>query len=291
MARVQLFAQPDFVPPVDDLSFLAGSQIAVTGGRGVLGSILARRCAAAGLRASLYGGDVVDRCAVAAWLREADPTVVLHFAARVPVTEVERDPLHAYEVNALGAFNVAAAIARHAPRAWFFLASSSHVYAPVLPGDTVPVKEDARIEPATFYGISKLAGERLASPILERFGIPSCIGRIFSFSHHTQRPPYLVPSLLTKIEGIPDGGVLRVAAPTAVRDILDAETVIDIVLALAQRRYAGTVNIGAGRGLSVAEIAEILAARVGKHVRVEAEGTVHPNSLVADVARLRAILG
>ncbi len=290
MTRSQLFDQPDFVPPFDDLSGFAGSRIAITGGRGVLGGILARRGRAAGLEISLFDGDVVDARAVASWLHTASPTMVFHFAALVPIAEVERDAIRAYEVNALGAFHVAAAMALHVPHGWLFLASSSHVYAPTVPGAPTTVNEGATLEPATFYGISKLAGERLASPILERFGIPYCVGRIFSFTHHTQRPPYLVPSLLARIEGIPNGGVLHVAAPTAIRDILDAETVIDIVLALAQRRHLGTINIGAGRGLTVAEIARLLATRTGKQVHVEPEGNLPPNALVADVARLRSVL-
>ena len=290
MAREQLFEQPSFIPILDDLSPLVGASVAVTGHRGVLGGIIARRCAAAGLPTSQFAGDVTDMGAVDAWLCETAPTLVLHFAALVPVTEVERDPLRAYTVNALGSYSVAAATIRHAPQAWLFLASTSHVYAPRSLGDVTPLAEDAPLAPATFYGVTKLAAERLAAPILAHCGVAHCIGRIFSFSHQTQAPPYLVPSLQAEIASLADGSTLRVLNATAVRDILDAETVVDAVLALASRRVTGTLNIGAGRGLTVAAIASHLAAHAGKRIAIKPEGTNGPNSLVADVTRLRAAL-
>jgi hypothetical protein len=128
-------------------------------------------------------------------------------------------------------------------------------------------------------------------PVLTRCQVPFCVGRIFSFSHDTQLPPYLVPSLRARISDLPEGGTLRVATPAAVRDILDAETVVDIVLALAKRHHVGTVNIGSGRGLSVKAIAQRLAARVGKSITIEEEGAAVANALVADVTRLRSALG
>lgn len=290
MPRDQLFEQPDFLPQLDDVSSLAGERIALTGHTGVLGRILAQRCAAAGLDTSLFGGDVTDAGAVDAWVRSAAPTLIFHFAAKVPVSEVDRNPVRAYEVNALGAYHLAASTIRHATGAWLFLASSSHVYAPLPSGRTTPISEESPLEPATFYGVSKLAAERLIIPVLARCKIAHCVGRIFSFSHRTQSPPYLVPSLLARIAGVPDGGSLRVATPTAVRDILDAETVIDGVLALALRRCSGILNIGSGRGLTVKEIAQRLADRVGKRITIEPEGSGLPNALVADVARLRTAL-
>ncbi|NCC37459.1 MAG: NAD-dependent epimerase/dehydratase family protein, partial [Chloroflexia bacterium] len=257
---------------------------------GVLGRIVSRRCAAAGMAISHFAGDVTDMNAVDAWLSEAAPTLVLHFAALVSVTAVESDPLRAYEVNALGTYSVAAATIRHAPTAWLFLASTSHVYAPTPPGDTTPRAEDAQLGPATYYGVSKLAAEQLAAPILAHCEVDHCIGRIFSFSHETQKPPYLVPSLRAEIASLPDGSALRVFNSNAVRDILDAETIVDALLALAARRVKGTFNIGAGTGLTVAAIANKLVARAGKRITVEAGRTAYANSLVADVTKLRAVL-
>jgi nucleoside-diphosphate-sugar epimerase len=291
MSRDQLFEQPDFLPQLDDLSSLSRARIAVTGHSGVLGRILERRCSSAGLETSLFQGDITEADAVDAWIRDAAPTLIFHFAAKVPVAEVESNPMRAYEVNALGTFHVSASTIRHAPQAWLFLASSSHVYAPLPPGAVTSIAEDHPLGPATFYGVSKLAGEHLAVPILSRCKVATCVGRIFSFSHRTQQPPYLVPSLRLRIAGVPDGGgILRVANPSSVRDILDAETVIDAVLALAQRRCTGILNVGAGRGLTVEAIAQRLADRAGKNVTIEPEGVGIPNTLVADTSRLRVAL-
>ena len=111
------------------------------------------------------------------------------------------------------------------------------------------------MHPPTFYGATKLAAEQVVETLMGKLKFPYCIGRVFSFTHEHQSPPYLVPTLRRNIAALRDGDALKIDNPSAVRDIQDAEGVIDTVLHLARRAATGSVNIGTGVGRSVAEIA------------------------------------
>ncbi len=283
-----LCARPAFLPPLEGLGPLAGAQVALTGQRGVLGALLATRLAQGGAQVQGYPGDVNDADGLRAWLAPLEARHVFHLAARVPVERVEADPVGAYQVNAIGMFNLCRAVILRGKPAWVFHCSTSHVYAPRADG--APLAESAPVEPATWYGTTKLAAERICAELLGKAGVPCCIGRVFSCTHARQQPPYLVPSLRQRIAALPEGGTLEVRNPSAVRDLQDAAHVVDAILLLAMAGASGVVNIGSGVGRSVRELALAIAAEAGRHIAVTGED-VDAGGLVADTTRLRGLLG
>ena len=60
------------------------------------------------------------------------------------------------------------------------------------------------------------------------------------------------------------------------RDIQDAEQVVDAILELARRGATGTVNIGTGVGVSVADIARAIARSLGRTIAVEGTSAPRP---------------
>ena len=201
-----------------------------------------------------------------------------------------KDPVQAFETNALGPSHVAAAAFAADPNTWLFSASTSHVYKPHPASDPTGIPEQAEKSPTTFYGVSKLSGELLLKPFYKDLGFAICVGRLFSFSHATQEPPFLIPSLRARILELDDGGPLRVSNSTAVRDILDVETVVDCVLHLAERQVVGVLNIGSGLGTTVAGLARQLAAGIGRTIAVESAGEATADAVVANVRRLKLAL-
>jgi nucleoside-diphosphate-sugar epimerase len=282
------FARPAFLPPLADLGPLRGRQVAMTGQRGVLGSLLAERLAAGGAEVAGYAGDVNDVAALGDWLAGLRCSHFFHFAALVPVDLVEADPLQAYQTNVIGTFNACRALLRSRHDCWFFQCSSSHVYRATRGGE--PLAENAPTEPGTYYGVTKLAAERVVAELLGKLGRPWCTGRVFSYTHARQRPPYLVPSLRERILATADGGTLAVQNPSSVRDIQDASHVIEAMLWLARLGATGLVNIGSGQGHSVRELALAVARQCGRRIEVSGEDRDPPAALVADTTRLRALL-
>jgi nucleoside-diphosphate-sugar epimerase len=288
MSYAGLFDRPEFLPPEVDLSPLRDSHIGITGGRGVLGRLLGQRLEDHGIAWSSFSDDVCDTDAVMEWLTVAQPQQVFHLAAVVPTAEVAADPLRALEVNAIGSYNLAVAVSRVVPESWMFLASTSHVYKPQIVGGP-PLTEGADLEPITLYGSTKLAAEQLVRAVSTLVGLRLCVGRIFSYSHGTQRPPYLVPSLFEMVSSAPSDP-LRVTSAASERDFLDGEHVVDVLGLLAIANHTGVVNIGSGEGRTVKSVAESLLKRLGSDARTVLSDGSAGNSLVADVATLRQVV-
>ena len=288
MSGPRAFERPAFIAEFRDYAALRGQRIGLTGQRGVLGGILSERCAAQGIACESYAGDVNDAAALADWFAGRSFSRFYHFAALVPVTQVEADPLLAYQTNVIGTYNVCRQLLLTQRDCWLFHCSSSHVYQPTTA--PVPISEHGPLAPQSFYGTTKLAAEDVVRTLLTRLRVPHCIGRVFSFTHARQAPPYLVPNLRQRISALPAGAALQVDNPSAVRDIQDAEFVIDAILQLTRRGACGTVNIGTGAGRSVREIALAVAQELGRQIEVTGTDREPAGSLIADTTRLRGLL-
>jgi len=290
MKRSQIFEQPAFIPIFTDYSHFLGKCVGVTGQSGLLGGILSERLTTHNIHVEAYPGDITDITSLEVWFRKHRFDYFFHFAAIVPVSRVMDDPLKAYNVNVVGSYNICSQIIETQANCWLFLASSSHVYKCSPISEEQVLKVGSAEEPDTFYGVTKLAAEQISRPIMDQYKIDYCIGRIFSFSNMTQKEPYLVPTLRRKIEETAENGVLEIINPDSIRDIMDADTVIDCVLHLAQKRFKGILNIGSGKGTSIKDIGYQIMKLLRKKVQIRGVNKSQPNSLVADVRTLKQVL-
>jgi UDP-glucose 4-epimerase len=291
MKRSQLFEQPAFIPIFTDYTHFLGKCVGITGQNGLLGGILSERLTTHNVHVEAYPGDITDITSLGGWFRKHRFDYFFHFAAIVPVSRVMDNPLKAYNVNVVGSYNICSQIIETQANCWLFLASSSHVYkrSPISEEQVLKVVGSAE-EPDTFYGVTKLAAEQISRPILDQYKVDYCIGRIFSFSSMAQKEPYLVPTLRRKIEETPENGVLEIINPDSIRDIMDADTIIDCVLHLAQKRFKGILNIGSGKGMSIKDIGYHIMKLLGRKNQIRGVSKSRPDSLVADVRTLKQIL-
>lgn len=257
--------------------------VGITGGSGVLGTILQAQLAAAGHRADCFPGDVREGRELATWLEGRRFDAIIHLAAVVPTQEVQAGPAKAFQVNVGGTINLLAAAAASG-QPWIFYASSSHVYQP----QPEPLTESAPTAPTHPYGLSKLMGEQALAATAAAAGLSCCIGRIFSFYHPSQTGTFLYPSLLRRFASEDLEAPFPLFGAEDVRDISPAEELVARIVALAEKRATGVVNIGSGVGTRIADFAQAHAPRP---LRVIAASDAPPTSLVADISRLRRLLG
>lgn len=257
--------------------------IGITGSRGVLGRLLVEQFTLAGTKFSEFSGDIRDGASVATWLREHQPTAILHLAARVPVQAVEKDPIGAYDVNVGGTENLMKAIQSLDDVPWLFLASSSHVYR----SSCEPISENGVLGPQTVYGRTKLLAEEVARYLGEHLGVETCIGRIFSFYHRSQAPSFLYPSILERLRQHDFAQEFVVEGGNDVRDLSKAEDIVESIVRLMERRSTGTINIGSGEGTGIADFIRWCG---GPELKIKVVDKRTPTALVADVSRLRAEL-
>lgn len=134
-------------------------RIAITGAAGQLGrDLLAaliphHEC----LGITRSEADVTDYAAISCCLGALKPELVIHSAAYTDVDGCERNPDQAYLVNAIGAWNVAAAA--HACGAAVAVISTDFVFDG---SKREPYTEFDPTNPLSHYGASKRAGEQAA---------------------------------------------------------------------------------------------------------------------------------
>jgi nucleoside-diphosphate-sugar epimerase len=115
-------------------------------------------------------GDVTDLSALESALDGHDVGAIVHLAA-LQVPFVRENPPLGTAVNVVGTVNVLEAAARRLDRIPHVVyASSTAVYSPADPS---PAPESGGREPATHYGVTKLADEGMARVYLAERGLPS----------------------------------------------------------------------------------------------------------------------
>lgn len=286
-----IVSRPAFIPEFDAWGSFSGKQVAITGASGTLGKILCRKLEARGISYHKFPGDITIAPEVSDWICKVKPDVFFHFAAIVPTKEVMANPSKAMKTNALSMLHIMDCLRDVARNCWFFYASTSHVYGDMVnTGHSGSLSEDSPINPISLYGATKLAGESICRPMAEAYGIPICIGRIFSFFHSSQSDSYLIPSLYKRINAASPGELLEVQNTNAIRDILNAEMVVDAVMWLYTGKATGIVNIASGKGTSVMEIAEKISDALNKKINIIELESVTPSILIANPGRLANII-
>lgn len=148
----------------------------VTGGAGFIGSAVVDRLLAEGHhvtvlddlsrgrlrnlsevreRIQFVQADIRDP-AIVEVIAAAHPEVVFHLAAQIDVRASVADPLRDAGVNVLGTINVAEAARAAGVRKIVFTSSGGSIYGTA---GTLPVTEEAPINPLSPYAVSKVSGE------------------------------------------------------------------------------------------------------------------------------------
>ncbi|MFD5746614.1 UDP-glucose 4-epimerase GalE [Streptomyces sp. NPDC127033] len=295
----------------------------ITGGAGYIGAHVARSMTAAGERVvvlddlstgfaerlpeeiPLVEASLLDREAVDKVLAGHGVTGVVHLAAKKQVGESVERPLTYYRENLHGlTVLLDAVVAARVPR--FLFSSSAAVYG--VP-DVELITERTPAAPINPYGETKLAGEWLVRATGRAHGISTGCLRYFNVAG-TALPELsdigvfnIIPMFFDRISRgeaprifgddypTPDG--------TCVRDYIHVADLAEAHLAAA-RHLAGrpgghdlTVNIGRGEGVSVRELAALVAEVTGDRTEpvVEARRAGDAARAVASVELITRELG
>ena len=152
--------------------------------------------------------------------------------------------------------------------------------------------EQAPQAPATLYGATKQALHITASAYADQAGFSLAWGRLFFLYGPHEAPSRFVAGLTRQLLG---GAVAQMTAGTQVRDFLHSADAGAAMAALADSSVTGPVNVASGVGVSLRDLARMIAAEVGRPELLEIGALAmrpgEPESLVADTQRLRAEVG
>jgi dTDP-4-dehydrorhamnose reductase len=231
-------------------------RIVVFGSSGQLGVELCAELARRGYEVRRFERKALDICdgeKVERALAEYDPWAVFNAAAYNQVDVAEREPLAAYEANALGVRNIALGCRQNDARLVHF--STDYVFDGRLGR---PYVETDPTHPLGAYAVSKLAGELYVQAYLQRPIIVRTSGVFGSGGLRTARGNF--PELMLRLarEGKPIRVVEdHIASPTYAP--LLASRSIDLL----ERDLEGIFHLGGGQPISWFEFAKLIFEKAG----------------------------
>lgn len=215
-------------------------------------------------------------------------THVFHLAAQVGVRESWGRHFHAYTVNNVEATQLLLEACIGQPIERFVYASSSSVYGDSAP---LPMQEDARRQPVSPYGVTKLAAEQLCSLYRVSYGVPTVALRFFTVYGPRQRPDMGFSRFLqaaARGEAVQQFGDGR-----QTRDFTFVADAVAATVAAADRGTPGRVyNIGGGSQIELRAVFELIRRVTDRPLRVEPTEAQRGDmrDTCADTTRARADL-
>jgi nucleoside-diphosphate-sugar epimerase len=215
-------------------------------------------------------------------------THVFHLAAQAGVRHSWGKEFRIYTVNNLEATQLLLEACIGKPIERLVYASSSSVYGDAVP---LPMREDARPQPVSPYGVTKLAAEQLCSLYHVTYGVPAVALRFFTVFGPRQRPDMGFSQFL---QAALDGGVVRQFGDgRQTRDFtFVADAVAATVAAAGHGTPGGVYNIGGGSRVELLAVFELIRRVTGRPMQVERTDPQRGDmrDTYADTARAKADL-
>ncbi|ELY42082.1 NAD-dependent epimerase/dehydratase family protein [Natronorubrum sulfidifaciens] len=249
---------------------LTGQTITITGGAGFIGSRLAATLApdndvrilddlSTGTarnvpdEATLIEGDVRTSTTVGKALDGAD--LVFHEAANPSVSRSIDAPLESHSRNVEGTLTVLEAARSDAARV--VTASSTAVYGTP---ETVPVAEDADLNPSSPYGLEKLTADRYTQLYNDLYDLPTVSLRYFNVYGPGQTGgDYSGVISIFLEQATADEPITVDGDGQQTRDFVHVDDVIRANIAAATTEATGEAfNVGTGTSVTITELAETI---------------------------------
>jgi len=270
---------------------LSGGTVLVTGGAGFIGSHLTEKLLEMGSAVTVYDdfdeyyrgkeanianasrtpgfklikGDILDVDTLDAAMKNVD--VVIHLAGQAGVGISVNDPVNTNQVNVVGTLNVLWAAKTHGVRRVVNASSSSIFGQPKY----LPIDEPHPTNPASPYGVSKLAAEQYGKVFHKVYGLGVVSLRYFSVYGPRGRPDQVIRKFMQNLVGGKPPVVNGDGSHT--RDFTHVDDVVSATIAAAETDGIGgeVFNVGFGARTSIQSIADKLIELMGMQGRVIVE--------------------
>ena len=283
---------------------LEGKRVFVAGHRGMVGSAIARVLRQRGcevLTAPRPGVDLRRQEEVERWMRSERPDAVFLAAARVGGIQANSTRPAEFIYDNLAIQSAVIESARRAGVGKLLFLGSSCIYPKMAPQ---PITEEALLtgplEPTNeWYAVAKIAGIKLCQAYRRQYGcnfislMPTNLygpGDNFDL-----RSAHVIPALMHKMhEAKASGGaeVVVWGSGTPRREFLHVDDLADAAVHLMEVYSAEEqINVGTGRDITIAELAQTIREVIGFHGRLAydrsmPDGTPRKRLDVTRMARL-----
>ncbi len=284
-----------------------GKKVLVTGAGGFIGSHLAERLVQGGNRVRAFvrysgrddrghlsdlpvdvqaeieveRGDLKDPAAVRKAV--AGQEWVFHLGALIAIPYSYHNPYDVVQTNVLGTAHVLDACRSSSTLERVILTSTSEVYGTAR---SVPIDEGHPLQGQSPYAATKIAADALGESYHRAFDLPVTILRPFNTFGPRQSARAIIPTIISQAMTRP---VVKLGRLDPRRDLTYVKDTVEGFVAIAgcDAAVGRVVNIGRGEDISIGDLVEMIAGRLGSPVRVESdEQRIRPAA--SEVERLLA---
>jgi len=217
--------------------------------------------------------------------------LIIHLAAKSDVVDSIIHPEITNEVNVTGTENIMKCCIENKIKKIIF-ASSAAVYA----DSKIPVTEDAKINPLSPYGKSKLAAEQKIKKISEEYNINAITLRMFNVYGKGQN--YHYAGVISKfIKNISEDRPIEINGDgKQTRDFVsihDVVTAFECAIKNIEGKKGNVYNIGTGDSISINELAKLIQKITDKktEIKYKKQNKDEIKDSVADVTLAKNELG
>jgi len=208
---------------------------------------------------------------------------VFHLGALIAIPYSYQNPYDVVQTNVLGTAHVLDACRTSGALERVVLTSTSEVYGTA---QYVPIDEKHPLRGQSPYAATKIAADALGESYHRAFGLPVTILRPFNTFGPRQSARAIVPTIISQALTRPS---VRLGSLEPRRDLTYVKDTVSGFVAIAgcDAALGRAVNIGRGDDLSIGELVERIAARLGRPLRVESDTARHRPAR-SEVGRLLA---
>jgi dTDP-glucose 4,6-dehydratase len=208
---------------------------------------------------------------------------VFHLGALIAIPYSYANPYDVVQTNVLGTAHVLDACRGSGALERVVLTSTSEVYGSAR---YVPIDEAHPLCGQSPYAATKIASDALGESYHRAFGLPVTILRPFNTFGPRQSARAIIPTIISQALSRP---VVRLGSLEPRRDLTYVKDTVAGFVAIAgcDAALGRVVNIGRGDDLTIGELVERIAARLGRPIRVEAD-TARVRPSASEVGRLLA---
>lgn len=204
----------------------------------------------------LYNCDLRDLSSLITMLKEIVPDKIFHLAAQSYVPYSYTAPVDTLTTNVIGTANLLEAVKLTGQDPLIHICSSSEVYGQVRK-ENVPIKESCPFNPASPYGVSKVAEDMLGLQYYTAYGIKTVRTRMFTHTGTRQGEVFVCSDFAKQIAQIEAGTqepVICVGNLDSIRTFADVRDAVKAYWIL-DRNMAGEVfNIGGNVTMTIREM-------------------------------------
>lgn len=208
---------------------------------------------------------------------------VFHLGALIAIPYSYQNPHDVMQTNVVGTAHVLDACRASGSLERLVLTSTSEVYGTA---QYVPIDERHPLRGQSPYAATKIGADALGESYHRAFGLPVTILRPFNTFGPRQSARAIIPTIISQALTRP---VVRLGSLEPRRDLTYVKDTVSGFLSIAgcDAALGRVVNIGRGEDLTIGELVERIAARLGTPIRVETDSDrVRPSA--SEVGRLLA---